>query len=140
MAQIPAEHKRSPAGVRLKQRIYPYLLRSRRAADQFPACLQVYVKINIFTLRGLLTVLGRNLIKALMKTLPRCCRRSRDLTSQNTWRTCLMLTETLANDCVDVIGSLSLFHHGSMYASSWSYNQHLHVTCSSEFGVVSLVM
>lgn len=36
-----------------------------------------------------------------MKTLPRCCRCSRDLTSQNTWRTCLMLTETLANDCVD---------------------------------------
>lgn len=40
-AQIPADQKRSPVGVRLKQRIYPYLLRSRRAADQFPACLQI---------------------------------------------------------------------------------------------------
>ncbi|XP_020604939.1 proteasome-associated protein ECM29 homolog [Orbicella faveolata] len=40
-AQIPADQKRSPAGIRLKQRIYPYLLRSRRAADQFPACLQI---------------------------------------------------------------------------------------------------
>ncbi|XP_058950151.2 proteasome adapter and scaffold protein ECM29 isoform X1 [Pocillopora verrucosa] len=40
-AQIPPDQKRSPAGIRLKQRIYPYLLRSRRAADQFPACLQI---------------------------------------------------------------------------------------------------
>ncbi|XP_078353041.1 LOW QUALITY PROTEIN: proteasome adapter and scaffold protein ECM29-like [Oculina patagonica] len=40
-AQIPADQLRSPAGVRLKQRIYPYVLRSRRAADQFPACLQI---------------------------------------------------------------------------------------------------
>ncbi|XP_048584699.1 proteasome adapter and scaffold protein ECM29 isoform X2 [Nematostella vectensis] len=35
------EHVRSPAGIRVKQRIFPYLLRSRRAASQFPACLQV---------------------------------------------------------------------------------------------------
>ena len=38
------DHRRTPAGVRLKQRIYPYLLRSRKAADQFPACLQVRIK------------------------------------------------------------------------------------------------
>ena len=47
-AQIPPDQKRSPAGIRLKQRIYPYLLRSRRAADQFPACLQVHI-LNYFT-------------------------------------------------------------------------------------------
>ncbi|EDO42544.1 predicted protein, partial [Nematostella vectensis] len=33
------EHVRSPAGIRVKQRIFPYLLRSRRAASQFPACM-----------------------------------------------------------------------------------------------------
>lgn len=47
-AQIPPDQKRSPAGIRLKQRIYPYLLRSRKAADQFPACLQVHI-LNYFT-------------------------------------------------------------------------------------------
>ncbi|XP_044163962.1 proteasome adapter and scaffold protein ECM29-like isoform X2 [Acropora millepora] len=39
--QIPSELKRSPASIRLKQKLFPYLLRSRRAADQFPACLQI---------------------------------------------------------------------------------------------------
>ncbi|KAJ7383849.1 hypothetical protein OS493_025725 [Desmophyllum pertusum] len=34
-AQIPPDQKRSAAGIRLRQRLYPYLLRSRRAADQF---------------------------------------------------------------------------------------------------------
>ena len=40
--KVPAGQQRSPASIRLKQRLFPYLLRSRRAADQFPACLQVF--------------------------------------------------------------------------------------------------
>lgn len=39
--QAATDQMRAPAGIRLKQRIYPYLLRSRRAADQFPASLQI---------------------------------------------------------------------------------------------------
>ncbi|XP_068677297.1 proteasome adapter and scaffold protein ECM29-like isoform X3 [Montipora foliosa] len=39
--KVPAGQQRSPASIRLKQRLFPYLLRSRRAADQFPACLQI---------------------------------------------------------------------------------------------------
>ena len=38
---VPADQVRAPAHVRVKQRMFPFFLRSRRAADQFPACLQV---------------------------------------------------------------------------------------------------
>ncbi|XP_063962407.1 proteasome adapter and scaffold protein ECM29-like isoform X1 [Lytechinus pictus] len=35
------EDKRSPVGTRTRLKLFPYLLRSRLAADQFPACVQV---------------------------------------------------------------------------------------------------
>ncbi|XP_031556184.1 proteasome adapter and scaffold protein ECM29-like [Actinia tenebrosa] len=40
-AVVSEDHKKSPAGIRVKQKIFPYLLRSRRATDHFPACIQI---------------------------------------------------------------------------------------------------
>ena len=49
---LRAELKRVPSNTRIRLRLMPYLLKSREAATQFPACIQVHNLIRWFLTQG----------------------------------------------------------------------------------------
>ena len=61
-SQIKPEQKRKAASVQLRMKIFPYLLKSREAANQFPACVQVGLNLHAYFMNSIQFVFRVELI------------------------------------------------------------------------------